>query len=459
MQRRFTVRGEAGGVTVVDDYGHHPAEVRATLAGARRAFGRRVVVAFQPHRYTRTRDLMAEFATAFNDADVLFVTGVYAAGEEPIAGVTRRDAGGGDPRLRPPRRDATCRARGAGAALARERIREGDIVLTLGAGDITEAGPELLGLLGSPGEAMSAWRRRDRPPRPAAKLARDAPLAPRTAVRVGGPADLLVRPADPDALGELLRAARALGVPLSILGGGANLLVADAGVRGVVLKLPQDFPGESGAGDALVLCAGAPIARLPARAHARGLVGMEFLGGVPGTLGGAVAMNAGTRLGEMKDLLTRVELATADGTGFVPAAALGFSYRTPAAGGRGGHPARGGAPARGRGRQRGGHARGPRAAAADAAARPAHLRLDLHQPARRLRGAAHRGGGAEGPPERERRLVAGPRQLRHQPGRRHRPGRARAPRAGPGAGGGAVRDPGQREQRAARPARWRRPGW
>ncbi len=159
------------------------------------------------------------------------------------------------------------------------------------------------------------------------ELLRDAPLAPRTAVRVGGPADLLVRPADPDALGALLRAVRALGVPLSILGGGANLLVADAGVRGVVLKLPQDFPGESAAGQALVLAAGAPIARLPARAHARGLVGMEFLGGIPGTLGGAVAMNAGTRLGEMKDVVTRVELATADGTGFVPAAALGFAYR------------------------------------------------------------------------------------------------------------------------------------
>jgi UDP-N-acetylmuramate dehydrogenase len=174
---------------------------------------------------------------------------------------------------------------------------------------------------------MSGWRdeiaRRVR-----GELLRDAPLAPRTAVRVGGAADLLVRPADPDALGELLRAVRELSVPLAVLGGGANLLVADAGVRGVVLKLPQDFPGESAAGAALVLSAGAPIARLPARAHSLGLVGMEFLGGIPGTLGGAVAMNAGTRLGEMKDVVTRVELATADGAGFVPAAALGFAYRT-----------------------------------------------------------------------------------------------------------------------------------
>lgn len=160
------------------------------------------------------------------------------------------------------------------------------------------------------------------------ELVRDAPLAPRTAIRVGGPADLLVRPADPDALADLLRAVRELGVPLAVLGGGANTLVADAGVRGVVLKLPQDFPGESAAGEALVLAAGAPTSRLPARAHALGLVGMEFVAGIPGTLGGCVAMNAGTRLGEMKDVVSRVELATAEGAGFVPAAALGFAYRT-----------------------------------------------------------------------------------------------------------------------------------
>jgi UDP-N-acetylmuramate dehydrogenase len=160
------------------------------------------------------------------------------------------------------------------------------------------------------------------------EVTRDAPLAPRTAIRVGGPADLLVRPADPDALAELLRAVRELGVPLSVLGGGANTLVADRGVRGVVLKLPQDFPGESAEGETLVLAAGAPTSRLPARAHTLGLVGMEFVAGIPGTLGGCVAMNAGTRRGEMKDVVARVELATADGAGFVPAADLRFAYRT-----------------------------------------------------------------------------------------------------------------------------------
>jgi UDP-N-acetylmuramate dehydrogenase len=160
------------------------------------------------------------------------------------------------------------------------------------------------------------------------ELRRDAPLAARTAIRVGGPADLLVRPADPDALAALLRACRELAVPLTVLGGGANTLVADRGVRGVVVRLPQDVAPETEHGEMLLLGAGAPTTRLPIRAHARGLVGCEFIAGIPGTLGGCVAMNAGTRLGEMKDVVERVELATADGAGFLDAAALGFAYRT-----------------------------------------------------------------------------------------------------------------------------------
>ena len=148
VQRRFTVRGEANGILVVDDYGHHPAEIRATLAGARASFPqRRIVCAFQPHRYTRTRDLMGDFATAFNDADVLILGDIYAAGEEPIPNVSGeklhaavRACG---------HRDATfVPERAALAKALRARVRTGDLVLTLGAGDVTHVAEELLALLG-----------------------------------------------------------------------------------------------------------------------------------------------------------------------------------------------------------------------------------------------------------------------------------------------------------------------
>src|SRR6266850_1597765 len=148
VQRRFTVRGEANGIMVVDDYGHHPAEVRATLAGARAAFPhRRLVVAFQPHRYSRTRDLLGEFATAFNEADVLFLTEIYAAGEEPIPSVSGerlfeavRGCGHRDASFVPARSDLAQRIA--------SRARSGDVVITLGAGDITHTGEELLAALG-----------------------------------------------------------------------------------------------------------------------------------------------------------------------------------------------------------------------------------------------------------------------------------------------------------------------
>src|SRR5881409_2781909 len=144
VQRRFQVRGQAGGVTVVDDYGHHPAEVRATLAAAKAGFESRLVTVFQPHRYSRTHHLRQEFLTAFNQADVLVVLDIYAAGEKPIAGVSAEDLAGA---IRAHgHRDVTCV--GGGRARAVEHLiditRPGDLVLTLGAGDVGQIGPDLL---------------------------------------------------------------------------------------------------------------------------------------------------------------------------------------------------------------------------------------------------------------------------------------------------------------------------
>jgi len=146
IERRFHLRGEAAGVRVVDDYGHHPAEIRATLEAARGLQRGRVVVLFQPHRYSRTRDLFEDFATAFNEADLLVLTEIYAAGEDKIPGIEGallaeaiRAHGHRDVRFAPDL-----------AALPAELAPElaaGDLVITLGAGSISGLGPQLLAAL------------------------------------------------------------------------------------------------------------------------------------------------------------------------------------------------------------------------------------------------------------------------------------------------------------------------
>jgi len=146
VQRRFTVRGHARGATLVDDYGHHPAEIRATLEGAKAAFPeRRIVVCFQPHRYSRTHSLWEDFATSFNDADRLIVTDVFAAGEEPIEGVDG-EALAGAIRAHGHRDVRHLPRQGLAAALL-PLVEEGDLVITLGAGDVGQVGAELLAML------------------------------------------------------------------------------------------------------------------------------------------------------------------------------------------------------------------------------------------------------------------------------------------------------------------------
>ena len=142
--RRFTVKGEKNGIMVVDDYGHHPAEIRATLGAARNGWPeRRLVVAFQPHRYSRTKELFNEFVTCFYDADVLVLTDIYAASEQPIPGVTAERLA--EETRRHGQRDVTYIAdRNDLPDHLAGIVKEGDIVITLGAGNIWQAGEELV---------------------------------------------------------------------------------------------------------------------------------------------------------------------------------------------------------------------------------------------------------------------------------------------------------------------------
>ncbi|MBI5044177.1 MAG: UDP-N-acetylmuramate--L-alanine ligase [Nitrospirae bacterium] len=143
VQRRFQVKGEINGVMVVDDYGHHPTEIKATLAAAKSGWDKRTIVIFQPHRYTRTKDLMKDFATAFYQADVLILTDIYAAGETPIEGVTGE------------RLYETIKGHGHKEVMfiknkneipdyVLKMLKKDDIVITLGAGDVWKIGGEIV---------------------------------------------------------------------------------------------------------------------------------------------------------------------------------------------------------------------------------------------------------------------------------------------------------------------------
>ena len=149
------------------------------------------------------------------------------------------------------------------------------------------------------------------------ELKRNEPLAPWTSVRVGGAAESLVKPATAASLQKVLHHAKKENIPVSILGGGANTLVGDLGVPGITLKLANDYFPEEIDGARITLNAGSAIARIVTLMKQHKLVGAEFLAGIPGTLGGATAMNAGTKNGECMSVVEAVELATPDGLGWV----------------------------------------------------------------------------------------------------------------------------------------------
>jgi UDP-N-acetylmuramate dehydrogenase len=167
----------------------------------------------------------------------------------------------------------------------------------------------------------------DRLPKPRGRLVADAPLGPQTWFRAGGPAEVLFRPADTEDLATFLSALPA-DVPVTVLGVGSNLLVRDGGVKGVVIRLMRGFTAITADGNGVLAGAGAPDLNVALTAREHALAGLEFLSGIPGTIGGAVAMNAGAYGGELSEVLVSAEAVDRGGKLHpVTAAELGFSYR------------------------------------------------------------------------------------------------------------------------------------
>jgi UDP-N-acetylmuramate--alanine ligase len=341
--RRFEHKGTMRGIDVVDDYAHHPEEISATIHAARRRFpGRRILAVHQPHTYSRTLALIDGFVAALNLADEVVLLDIYPSGEDDNLGVSSADI----------LRQLTVPAHAASdpvtaGTVAASAAREGDVVLTLGAGDITRTGAVILERLAETGAASAAPVRPQRVSRKAAdtftipaaphlKATRNASMAMFTTMRLGGPADVLVRTPTPEDIEAVAAWAKQEGMPVTVIGGGSNLLVSDAGIRGVVIVART--PGERAEHLVTVedrddrvrvtVSAQAPLSWVGRYCAEHGWAGMDWGVGLPGQIGGATVNNAGAHGTELKDHLVAIDLLMSDGSiEQVPAAWLAARYR------------------------------------------------------------------------------------------------------------------------------------
>lgn len=313
--RRFERKFDGHDILVIDDYAHHPTELKATLHAARGLGRKRVLAAFQPHRYTRTKLLREQFATAFGEVDELFLTDIYAASEPPIEGIDGRS-------LFDAIRSAGHKSVHYAADLdelasqLHRLARPGDVVLTLGAGDIHKVATKLASLL-----QQGTWKQVDfmaanaddiltelkQNLSPDSVIKRDEPMAKRTTLRVGGNADLYVEPSSEADLSAVLAVCKRRGLPFFLIGRGSNLLIKDGGIRGMVIKLERPaFQKIEIEGEHIHAGAGAKLKQLVLACRNAELAGLEFLEGIPGTVGGALRMNAGAMGQWMFEVVERV---------------------------------------------------------------------------------------------------------------------------------------------------------
>ena len=331
--RRFERVATWRGVDVVDDYAHLPGEISATVAAARAAGYERIAAVFQPHRVTRTINVGAAFAPAFDDVDVAIVTDIYTAGEANPQGVTGEVVA-----------DAL-RARGRGvvhyaptlaaaAATLEQVARNADLVLLLGAGNVNEV-VDLLDVPDPSGAGHGGVVRRfflGTGPH----VAYDAPLGARTTYRVGGSVAALVTLDNEDDLKEFCARVADLDRRVVVIGNGSNLLVADGWHDLVAVHLTGEFLDMSVSDDdqgvLVVVGAGLDLPVVARRLAGEGVVGFEWAVGVPGTFGGAVAMNAGGHGSEMRASVARVQVCARGHLRWRDAREMDFSYRSSSVG-------------------------------------------------------------------------------------------------------------------------------
>ncbi len=320
-RRRFEEKYRSEKYLVVDDYAHHPSEIKATLATARGGTDGRIVAFFQPHRYTRTQALRQLFGEAFHAADKVFVTNIYPASETPIPGITGqtvvdavREYG------EKPEVEYVPEVTRLRQAVARV-LEPGDTILSLGAGNVHEQAALIAADLQRMEELQEAMG--------PGTIRLYEPLSKHTTLRVGGPAQFWVEPETVEGFSRILRYCRQTLLPLMVMGRGSNLLVRDGGVPGVVVHLKRgDFGQLRVDGNTIRAGVGVQLKQLSYAARDAGLGGFEWFEGIPGNVGGGLRMNAGAMGSETFDHVREVEYLDVEGNlHVVEPAQLQVNYR------------------------------------------------------------------------------------------------------------------------------------
>lgn len=340
-KRRFEKIVDTNDVVVISDYAHHPGEIRALIKTAEivwkkdrvSGLNRRLKAVFQPHRYTRTKALGTEFPEAFTGVDELVLLPVYSASEMPVHGgsiwdlyVHFRSLSKIVPMVATSFEETWL--------YLQRNLQHGDMMLVVGAGDIEKIAEGLKdmferNLLFHTIEELNLLRCELQMKMKNSVVKVDEPLARRTTLGVGGRADIWVEVGSMADLQNLLEGSKKCGLPFHIVGCGSNLLVSDLGVRGIVVRLTgPEFTRITLQNQTVTAGAGVPIAALLDWLEEHGLSGLEFLDGIPGSTGGAIAMNAGAMGFEICERIESVHCLTYDGVEHIKnPGEMGFSYR------------------------------------------------------------------------------------------------------------------------------------
>jgi len=324
--RRFERIGDYGGTRVVADYAHHPQELRAALEMARLQCPQRLLVVFQPHRYTRTLALGPEFPAAFTDADEIILLPVYAASEAPLLGGSSCDLYAHFKKQLPAKSVKLAQCLEEVWRHLKINVQPGDLVLIAGAGDVIQLADYVRDELDG--------KTRDKPfllhGQRGMTVVQNGDVSKWSSYCVGGTAAWRVEVDHEAAMASLLRICQAQALPVHLFGAGANRWVSDLGIDGCAIRFSNEACRDyilQDDGTAIVGCGWrGPV--LLDKLTADGWSGLEFLEGVPGSVGGWLAMNAGAHGGEIAQVVTWVRFLEPDGTVHVlQAQELGFCYR------------------------------------------------------------------------------------------------------------------------------------